>query len=573
VGAVDAGAPRAGPPASAVDAGARGVAASASDAGAALTGTRGPGPTVAPPPRAADAGAPPAADAGAARGSPDASAGLRVDAGAPRARDEADAGRRPDAGTPDAGRSGHAGDTAVRVEGDAGEEHPELEHGLLCVNVGDGGEELVCHYYEGDLPADLDDSLDGGPRPQVVGARHVYADGGTSLCYAGTPPPDTNPASTTPPCLQNPQALEPFFQWLLELERTRRGRVAIAQLGASHTAAQFFTDTVREALATRFGSAGRGYVAAGKASPRLVSSGAWRSVEPGWQVLDAVHNKAPHEAWGLSGARAVGRPGAGLVVGFDEKHGNGDDVARMQISLLEGPDAGAVEISIDGKEVARTAPGASSRVKVVEVAAPGRRHEVELTALGPGPTTVFGVTHERMAPGIVYDSLGLPGATSMTVAGYSQEALVEQLRAREVDLFVLFFGTNEASLPRARIDGEMRAAYATLFKTLNEASPQAACLIIAPTDRQSRRKGAWHAPESMDLVSNQMEAIARDHGCAFWATRLVMGGPGSIDRWRRANPTLANKDHVHLSALGYRHLADMFAFDLLSAYDAWRAGR
>ena len=75
--------------------------------------------------------------------------------------------------------------------------------------------------------------------------------------------------------------------------------------------------------------------------------------------------------------------------------------------------------------------------------------------------------------------------------------------------------------------------------------------------------------ESIDEVYGILREVAQRNGCAFWETRAAMGGQGSIDRWRKQKPPLANKDHVHLTQEGYRLLATEMVKDLLEAYDGW----
>jgi lysophospholipase L1-like esterase len=83
------------------------------------------------------------------------------------------------------------------------------------------------------------------------------------------------------PVATRPRALTRFYQRLRDLEDGDDAvrRVAIGQFGASHTAGQNLTDRMRERLVARFGSAGRGLVAAGPNNNRLLPSGVVRSIE------------------------------------------------------------------------------------------------------------------------------------------------------------------------------------------------------------------------------------------------------------------------------------------------------
>jgi lysophospholipase L1-like esterase len=152
-----------------------------------------------------------------------------------------------------------------------------------------------------------------------------------------------------------------------------------------------------------------------------------------------------------------------------------------------------------------------------------------------------------------------------TVAGYEQQALSRQLEARQPDLFVLFYGTNESGLSKFNAQ-EMALRYDTLFATLRRSSPEAECLIIGPTDRMMKRGVEWIEAISEDKVMAAVRNVARTHGCAFWDARAAMGGPASIETWIWNSPPLANYDHVHLTPRGYRALAQAFVDDLLATY-------
>ncbi len=258
---------------------------------------------------------------------------------------------------------------------------------------------------------------------------------------------------------------------------------------------------------------------------------------------------------------------------FVEPHSGDDDSARVQVYVLEEPGMGPMQIQLDDKlEHTLVPPAADSlpRVRVLEMGASGSHHTVHIDNPGPGDVTLLGVSHELVRPGIVYDALGLPGSTAVTFSHYDAETLVTQLKARQPDLFVLFYGTNESALPSGSLE-DVRAAYPKIIANLRLAAPDAACLFLGPTDRMSRKKKAtgWTETRSIDEVYDIEREIAQHNDCGFWETREAMGGEGSIEKWRKNKPPLANKDHVHLTTEGYRLLASEMVKDLLDAYDEW----
>ena len=399
-----------------------------------------------------------------------------------------------------------------------------------------------------------------GSWPQARPPLQCEADGGTEVADAGV---------AAPHYLVYPEALSRFFARLRALEKEGTGRVAITQLGASHTAAHSFTDESRALLATRFGSAGRGFVAAGKSSTRLERAGVWRNLFGHWSISDALKLRASSLVWGLTGVRAEASAGASMTMSFEEPFGTAEDTALLQVYYLEEPGGAPPQVIIDNVLIPIVVePATRTGVRVLEFVAPGPTHVISVSNPGPGPMSFFGISHELSKPGIVYDALGLPGSTSITLASYEQGALMEQVSARQPDLFVFFFGTNESGLAPSTVE-EMKASYPLLFSTLRKAAPTADCLILAPTDRMRRKKDGkgWREAESLDAVTWAMEQVALEQGCAFWRTREVMGGKGSIERWRKQK--LANDDHVHLTTEGYQRLSRSFIEEVLGAYDGW----
>jgi lysophospholipase L1-like esterase len=377
-----------------------------------------------------------------------------------------------------------------------------------------------------------------------------------------------------PPGLEIAQgALDRVFARLRSLEQGASEPVSIVQIGASHTAAHMFTDEARAQLAAVFGDAGRGFIAAGKASKRLKRGGVRRELHGFWTVADA-RERPPGEPWGLTGIRAEGMPGAKLSVSFGVGQAAGSAPGVLGLYYLERPAMGTLEVRIDGEVVGRMPEVAPAKIaaRVATWPVRGRGHTLEVVNVGAGPITLFGAALDLKQPGIRYDALGLPGSTSMLADGFDKRVLAHQLRARDADLYVLFYGTNESAIPR--LDPErLRRHYSSLLATLRRASPESDCLLIGPTDRLKKENGRWVEAPSINTVIRVIRELARDEGCAFWSARAAMGGPRSIARWQQLDPPLGNEDGVHLTRRGYETLAQAFTDDLLGAYRRWLGGK
>jgi lysophospholipase L1-like esterase len=380
------------------------------------------------------------------------------------------------------------------------------------------------------------------------------------------------------------KALARTFAKLEELaaKNEQAPRVSVVQLGASHTAGHMFTDAVRTELGKKFGSGGRGFVAAGRPSNQLARSGVKRELLGNWQMLDARDAPAG-EPMGLTGIRAVGQPGAMLRTEFGIDEPGGNAPAQVSVSYLETPAMGRMSVRIDGVVAAELSgpektealpagfvplalPDSRGRARVVSFPVEGTSHVVEVKNMGGGPISVFGTAVDELYGGVGWDALGLPGSTAILADTYEKAVMEEQLRARKADLYVLFFGTNESANPAIGED-ELRRANVSLLRTLRTASPEADCLILGPTDRlEKKQDGRWEEAPNTEMVIRVLREIAQQQGCAFWSSRAAMGGPRAMTRWQQMSPPWGHEDGIHLTREGYERLASALVNDLLEAY-------
>jgi lysophospholipase L1-like esterase len=405
------------------------------------------------------------------------------------------------------------------------------------------------------------------------------------------------------------KALAHFFERLHALEKGDATRVAIGQLGASHTAGQMWTDRMRQRLGDRFGHMGRGFVSVGRASKRLEQGGVLRALKGGFEIADG-REVVLGGAVGMSGTKVRMEPGAYFEITFglddqdkiDPRFGERAEErvpGFLQLAWLYTPDMGTAEVAVDGKTVARISPDqrridsdvqflrlpidgavASLSVHVRDVERKRGKDgkdgkdakddeatdEMQLTMDDVvGPVHLLSVVEERERPGIVLDAVGLPGTTGMTPQRWRQDLVAAEVAAREYDLVVTAWGTNDAGIGSLD-EATYRHHFERTLATLMDASPGADCLIIGASDRLDDRNGngTWRSAPAHELVEKVQKQVAADRGCAFFSLRRAMGGAGSMQKWVKDG--LGNPDHVHFTREGYERLADLVINDLLAAY-------
>lgn len=328
--------------------------------------------------------------------------------------------------------------------------------------------------------------------------------------------------------------------------------VRITHLGDSHVAADLWTGPVRDGLQARFGDGGRGFVLAGRP---------WSSY---WQRR--LDNAADGD-WrvdGLRGGLADGwhGPGGCSMASADPeamiKAAAPGASRRVEIHYLRQPGGGCFEVRIAERAVGRV----STRGPWVEAGfarfdLPAEGATVSVHPIGGGEVRLAGLSFEGVR-GVIYDALGINGARADRLLRLDPRGLADGLRRLGPSLWVLSFGTNE--LFDDDLDPtEYGARLDRLLGRLRRALPESDCLLTGPPD--ARRRG--RPLPLFDAVVSTQRALAEAHGCGFWDARAAMGGPGSIERWRRAG--LAQRDRVHLTRGGYEKLGEAMLAAILSS--------
>lgn len=169
--------------------------------------------------------------------------------------------------------------------------------------------------------------------------------------------------------------------------------------------------------------------------------------------------------------------------------------------------------------------------------------------------TSSGILTETGQPGLVYQTIGINGATCNT---YTKDtARLAEIAAQKPDLIILSFGTNEA-----HNTNYSEAAHTTqmqrLTDALRERCPDAVFLLTtSPGSYQNGRPN----PRTKRVAAN-IVAFAAEHGMASWDMFTILGGDGNIlNNW--ASRKMQRQDRVHFNAEGYTLMGRMLAEALL----------
>lgn len=362
--------------------------------------------------------------------------------------------------------------------------------------------------------------------------------------------------------VENPAALVPFFEQLYRHQSgALPGPLHVLQYGDSHTAADEWTGDLRELFQQKFGDGGSGYTLAGRpykgyrhVSVKTGSTRGWRTEGVAGKPGDGLHGlggismsaSKPHESTYLLAEGEVfelfylRQPGGGSFALFD----NGELVEQVSTEGEAAPAYYRYE----------TDPGV---------------HRLEVETTDRAPVRLFGWAADKAA-GVTYEPLGINGASAPMILDWNEEVLDSNIARRNPGLIVLAYGTNEAGR-KAWTAETYQEVFTRILERIRKAAPAAAILVIGPPDRYVRTPKGWVPLDNVDMIVEAQRQAALAYGCAFWDLRAKMGGKGAMRQWMLAG--MAQYDHVHFTAPGYKLIGAAVFRDLMSQYEIFLRAR
>ncbi|MBK6920200.1 MAG: hypothetical protein IPH07_22560 [Deltaproteobacteria bacterium] len=343
--------------------------------------------------------------------------------------------------------------------------------------------------------------------------------------------------------------LRHFHQALRALEHGDDRKVRVMLVGASHTEADIYPQYIRSYLQERFGDGGHGFV---------LPAAPWRgyghvdvSVDglQHWRTEHAQRRDARDDGrYGLLGASISSR--SDRAYGRVIQHA-GVLGSRYELWFVAQPRGGSVDVIADGRTIAtvRTAarhvgPG----YHAFEL--PESEHTIEVRVRGDGEVRLTGLVIERDDPGVVVDTLGIRGTRAANALAWDRALWSDNVRHRAPDLFVLAFGTNEATDVTQDI-ATYEANLREVVQRYRAAAPQASCVLVGPGDFPQASGGTLIPRPRLSQIIEVQSRVSTELGCGFWDMQAFMGGELSMVQWVRAAPAMAQPDYIHLSRRGY----------------------
>jgi lysophospholipase L1-like esterase len=188
-----------------------------------------------------------------------------------------------------------------------------------------------------------------------------------------------------------------------------------------------------------------------------------------------------------------------------------------------------------------------------------------------GRVRLFGVSASRPGKGLLYDSLGMNGASiTILTRMFNREFWTAELRHREPNLIIINYGTNEANFA-SYVNGVYEKDLREAVRRVQGAVPEASLLLMSPMDRGQRV--GLDVIQTMPTIPRIVEIqkrVAMDTGCAFFNTYEAMGGDGTMARWYQGPRRLVAADLIHPTPAGGRIVANAFVKELMLGYNSFK---
>ena len=389
-----------------------------------------------------------------------------------------------------------------------------------------------------------------GPAPSQFASIVDFPPGGTLLsplvAHVEPAPAPTLKRGAPSPLLDDASpALNHFYASLWRTERKLPGAVTrIVHYGDSPSTADLVTGDVRSILQGRYGDAGHGFVLIGKPWAWYRHNGVEVSAS-GWNMSRASFSESHDGLFGLGGVSFVANGVASSKIVYSSA-----GHTHFEVWYLKEPGGGSLSVTGDGESLGDVDTGADEKAPAVAVFhAPAGVHTLELNVVRP-PVRLFGVVAEKSGPGVVYDTLGLNGA-SVNVLSYLMNAkhLAEELRQRHPDLVIVNYGTNEADFA-SFIDHGYEKELREAIRRIRAALPEASILVMSPMDRGQHSGGDI---ETMPTIPRLVEIQRR-----------------VAARWYTGQPRLVSADLIHPFPAGGKTIAVIFARELAAGLNRYK---
>ncbi len=220
--------------------------------------------------------------------------------------------------------------------------------------------------------------------------------------------------------------------------------------------------------------------------------------------------------------------------------------------------------------IAQSRPAGAPPVRVIQYGDSHTKADIATGFLRRFFQEDFGAPSKEGNGGVQFEIRGDNGLQAEWLLGLSNEAFARSLGARQPELIIIAYGTNEVTDRRWSFES-YKLLYKRIIKRFRAASPTSSILVVGLPDRALQQEdGRWASPGKIGTLLDAQRTAALESGVTFWNTLRAMGGVGSMNVW--VSNRLGQPDHAHLTSTGYARLSIMLYSDFVLAFNEFWSG-
>lgn len=345
-----------------------------------------------------------------------------------------------------------------------------------------------------------------------------------------------------------------------------QGRVNILHIGGSHVQADFYTHVIRQNLDSL--NAGlrppRGYVfpysAAKTNNPlnyRSTYGGEWHSARNARKQFDIDH--------GMGGI-LIYTSDTSAWINIDLNRDSVERYCTNRVHLIGRSTQGVLSPRLMTSDSVEYKPDIEPTGYCFNLGSDVENFKITLVndkSISNVVDTfvITGIMPDNDEPGIVYNSIGVNGAS---VPSYLQcKNFEKDLSLIKPDLAIFAIGINDASTSDFT-DSLFCANYDSLIHQIRKVNPECALLFITNNDSYKRKYRRTYIVNKNGLVAQTaFYRLANKWDGGLYDLFKIMGGLKSMAEWQEMG--LAQRDKIHFTRLGYEIIGKMF-FDAFLEY-------
>ncbi|HSM48302.1 MAG TPA: hypothetical protein VK872_10845 [Draconibacterium sp.] len=351
-------------------------------------------------------------------------------------------------------------------------------------------------------------------------------------------------------------------------------QVRIMHYGDSQLEGDRITANFRNKLQVKFGGSGLGLRPA--VQPYDFVFSAVQTNSPNWTrypIYGSVDTLVEHKRYGVLGAFSRYAPLTFDTVPFQNTvlHESELSISKSKISfnktreykrlkLFYGNTKSPVnlQVLVNGEVVFSDLLKENVDYAVVTCDLPDSTDNVVLKFSGYDSPDIYGIDLSDTA-GVIVDNIALRGSSGTIFTQSDFQHSTKMYKDLNPGLFILQFGGNVMPYIKDQkaIDNYGRW-FASQIKRLKQSCPNAAVIVIGPSDMSTKVKDKYVTYDYLPAVVEALKNAAFTTGSGYWDMYQAMGGHNSMPGWVNAKPELAAPDYVHFTPRGSSLISNMF---------------